>query len=208
MKIYQFPLSPNCRKVRAVAFELGLEPELIHLNLFKGEQRAPEILALNPNAKAPILVDGDFVLWESNAIMAYLAHGSRLLPAALRERADVDRWCAWQLAHMGPAIGKVAFQRLVKPMTGQGQPDARVVEEGTAEYTRFAQVLDTSLADKEWVAGRLSIADFAIASVFSIAETVGLDSKPYPRLSAWLGRILKRDSMQRAIGDSNALAAE
>jgi glutathione S-transferase len=204
MKIYDFPLSPNCRKVRAVVYELGLTPEFVPVNLFKGEQRNPEIVALNPNAKAPILVDGDFVLWESNAIAGYLASGSFLLPTAARDRAEVERWCDWQLAHLGPAIGKVAFQRLVKPMTGQGQPDAKVVEEGTAEYARFAGVLDASLGNRECVAGRLSIADFILASVFSIAATVGLEAAPFPKVNAWLGRILARDSMRRALADAQA----
>jgi glutathione S-transferase len=204
MKIYDFPLSPNCRKVRAIVYELGLNPEFVPVNLFKGEQRKPEIVALNPNAKAPILVDGDFVLWESNAIAGYLASGSTLLPTPARDRAEVERWSDWQLAHMGPAIGKVAFQRLVKPMTGQGQPDPKVVEEGSAEYTRFAGILDASLGSREYVAGRLSIADFILASVFSVAATVGLETAPFPKVNAWLGRILARDSMKRALADAQA----
>jgi glutathione S-transferase len=205
MRIYDFPLSPNCRKVRSVVYELGLNAEFVPLNLFKGEQRGPDIVALNPNAKAPILVQGDFVLWESNAIVSYLAHGSALLPADPRERANVERWCDWQLAHMGPAIGKVAFQRLVKPMTGQGAPDARVVEEGMAEYARFGAVLESSLGTKEYVGGRLSIADFVLASVFSLAEPVGLDTKPFPKVHAWLGRMLSRDSMRRTLNDARAV---
>jgi glutathione S-transferase len=204
MKIYDHPLSPNCRKVRAIAYELGLQPEFIRLDLFKGEQRKPEILALNPNAKAPILVDGDFVLWESNAIASYLASGSSLLPTAARERADVERWGDWQLAHLGPAIGKVAFQRLVKPMTGQGQPDAKIVEEGMADYAKFTGVLETSLGNKEYVAGRLSVADFILASMYSIAATVGLETAPYPKVNAWLGRVLARDSMKRTLADVQA----
>jgi glutathione S-transferase len=204
MKIYDFPLSPNCRKVRAVVYELGLTPEFVPVQLFKGEQREPRLLALNPNARVPILVDGDFVLWESNAIVSYLADGSPLLPATRRERAEVERWTDWQLAHMGPAIGKVAFQRFVKPMTGQGEPDARIVEEGIAEYARFAGVLDGSLGGKEYVAGRLSIADYVLAAVFSLGATVGLEVAPYPRLNAWLGRVLSRDSMRRTLADAQA----
>jgi glutathione S-transferase len=204
MKIYDFPLSPNCRKVRAIVYELGLTPEFIPVNLFKGEQRRPEVLDLNPNGKAPIMVDGDFVLWESNAIAAYLATGSALLPVGARERADVERWGDWQLAHLGPAIGKVAFQRVVKPLTGQGQPDAKIVEEGAADYAKFADVLDKSLGTKEYVAGRLSIADFILASVFSIGATAGLETAPFPRVNAWLARVLGRDSMKRALADAQA----
>jgi glutathione S-transferase len=204
MRIYDFPLSPNCRKVRAIVYELGLTPEFVPVRLFNNEQRAPDIVALNPNAKVPILVDGDLVLWESNAICAYLAHGTPLLPTARRERAEVDRWSNWQLAHLGPAIGKVAYQRLVKPMTGQGQPDARVVEEGVAEYARFAAVLEGCLGSRDYVAGPLTVADFVLASMFSIGATVGLETAPYPKLNAWLGRVLGRDSMRRALADAQA----
>lgn len=206
MKIYDFPLSPNCRKVRAVVYELGLSVEFLPVHLFKGEQRKPEITALNPNTKVPILVDGDFVLWESNAIAAYLAHGTALLPSGRRERAEVERWCDWQLAHMGPAIGKVGYQRLVKPMSGQGQPDPKIVEEGIAEYLRFAAVLDASLGNREWVAGRLSIADFVLAAVFSIAPTVGLDTAQFPKVHGWLERVLSRDSMKRTLADAQSVA--
>src|SRR5262245_66322679 len=195
MKIYDFPLSPNCRKVRAIVYELGLTPEFLPVNLFKGDQHAPEIAALNPNTKVPILVDGEFVLWESNAIAAYLANGTSLLPTSPRERAEVDRWADWQLAHLGPAIRKVAFERVVKPLTGQGQPDPKAVEEGIAEYTKFTGVLEASLGRKEYVAGRLSIADFILGAMFSIGTTAGLDTKPYPKVDAWLARVLARDSM-------------
>lgn len=207
MKIYDFPLSPNCRKVRAIVYELGLQPEFVPVHLFKGEQRERAIAALNPNTKVPILVDGDFVLWESNAIAAYLADGTPLMPASRRERAEVDRWASWQLAHIGPAIAKVAFQRVVKPMTGRGEPDPVAVDEGIADYTRFASVLDASLGDREYVAGRLSIADFILASMFSIGTTAGLETAPYPRLDAWLRRMLARDSMKRALADAQTSVA-
>ena len=202
MKVYDFPLSPNSKKVRAVSYELGLQPEFIRVDLFKGEQKSPEILALNPNGRVPILVDGDFVLWESNAIVAYLANGTPLLPSTPRERAEVDRWSAWQLAHIGPAIRKVAFQRVVKPLTGQGAPDQKIVDEGTAEFSDFARMLDGSLGRKEYVAGRLSIADFILGAVFGIGVTAGLETKPYGNVDAWLSRVMSRASMKRALADA------
>jgi glutathione S-transferase len=207
MKIYDFPLSPHCRKVRAIVYELGLTPEFVPVNLFQGEQRSAEIARLNPNARVPILVDGDFVLWESNAIVSYLAAGSALIPAGARERADVARWCDWQLAHLGPAIVKVGFQLVVKPLTGQGKPDAAIVDEGRTEYAKFTQVLEVSLGNKEYVAGRLSIADFILAALFSLATTAGLEVAPYPTVSAWLGRMLARESMQRALADAQTVMA-
>src|SRR5258708_24924861 len=120
LTLYQSPSSPNCIEVRAVAYELGVELELATVNIFKGEARAPELEALNPNGLVPVLVDGDFVLWESNAILTYVAEMQpTFAPASARERADVARWLHWQSAHLGPAVTKGAFQRLVKPMPPQ-----------------------------------------------------------------------------------------
>lgn len=204
MRIYENPLSPNCRKVRAVVYELGLEPEYVCLDLFKGEQHRPEIKTLNPNGKVPILVDDDFVLWESNAIINYLANGSKLLPTAPRERADVQRWSDWQLAHLGPAVRKVAFERFVKPLTGQGPADAAVVEQGTAEFRAASSVFDAAIGEREYVAGPLSVADFSLGSMFSMATAVGLDVQPFPRVNAWLQRMTARDSMRRASADAQA----
>src|SRR5688500_10368705 len=72
MKLYQFPLSPNCQKVVAIAHEVGLPLEIVNVDLFKGQARTPELLAKNPNGRVPVLEDDDFVLWESNAILGYV----------------------------------------------------------------------------------------------------------------------------------------
>src|ERR1700704_1418789 len=99
VKLYDFPFSPNSRKVRAVAYELGIALETQRVDLLTGGQRSPEFLAKNPNGRVPVLEDGDLILWESTSIIRYLAAGSSLLPAARRTAAEVDRWIAWQLAH-------------------------------------------------------------------------------------------------------------
>jgi glutathione S-transferase len=204
MKLYDFPFSPNCRKVRAVAYELGIELVTSRVDILKGEQRAPAFLAKNPNAKVPVLEDGDFILWESTAIMRYLAakSSSPLLPTDPRAGAEVDRWLSWGLAHLQPAIGKVAFERVVKKLANRGAPDDAVVAAGTADFATFAAVLETSLAGKEYVAGRLSLADFALAAPLSLVDLCGLDVAPYPQLRGWLSRVLARESMKRALADA------
>nr|PZN19476.1 MAG: hypothetical protein DIU78_20975 [Pseudomonadota bacterium] len=104
MKLYQFPFSPNSQKVVALAYELGVPLTLQTVNVFKGETRTPQILAKNPNGKVPILEDGEFVLWESNAILGYLAGvagRADLAPTGVRERAAVERWLAWEGQHSG-----------------------------------------------------------------------------------------------------------
>ena len=151
MKLYQHPFSPNCQKVVALAHEVGTPLELAPVEIFKGESRAPAMLAKNPNGKVPILEDGDFVLWESRAMLTYIAAKAGrvdLAPTTPRERAEVDRWTAWQGAHFGPAIRKVAFERIVKKLVGRGAPDEAVVKAGMEEFAVTAGVLEQSLGTR------------------------------------------------------------
>lgn len=202
MQLYDFPFSPNSRKVRAVAYELGTPFTNVHINLLEGRQRAPEFLALNPNGRVPVLVDGDLVLWESTAIMRYLARGSSLLPDDPKASADVDRWVAWQLAHLGPAMSKVAFEKLVKVELGMGAPDEARIAEGTAEFHEQCVILDRALAGKEYVARTLTIADFALAAHLSLAAACALDLSRHPNVDAWLARVSARDSMRRVLSEA------
>jgi glutathione S-transferase len=202
MKLYQFPFSPNCQKVVAIAHEVGMPLELAMVDLFKGEARSPVMRAKNPNGKLPILEDGDLVLWESTAMLAYIAAKAGredLAPITPRERADVDRWTSWQGAHFGPAIRKVAFERIVKKLVGQGAPDEAVVKAGIEEFAATATVLEQSLGTKEYVCGPLTIADFALAPHAALTASCGLDFDPYPKAKAWLGRMVARDSMKKTL---------
>ncbi|HLL25322.1 MAG TPA: glutathione S-transferase family protein [Kofleriaceae bacterium] len=204
MQLYDFPFSPNSRKVRAVAYELDIPLACQQVDLLADEQRAPAFLAKNPNGRVPVLVDGDFVLWESTAIMRYLAAGSALVPTERRALAEMDRWIAWQLAHLGPAMSKVAFENIVKRVTKRGAPDPARIAEGTAEFATLTKILDDALANREYVAGKLGLADFALAAHYSLAEASGLALGGADRVVAWLDRVCARASMQRALADARA----
>ena len=209
MKLYQHPFSPNCQKVVALAHEVGTPLELALVEIFKGENRAPAMLAKNPNGKVPILEDGDFVLWESRAMLTYIAAKAGradLAPTAPRERAEVDRWTAWQGAHFGPAIRKVAFERIVKKLAGLGAPDEAAVKAGIEDFAARASVLEQSLGTKEYVCGRLTIADFDLAPYAALAATSGLDFAPYPKVTAWLERMTARDSMKKTLAAAREAA--
>lgn len=204
VKLYDLAFSPNCRKVRALAYELGIALDFERIDLLTGAQRAPAFLARNPNGRVPVLQDGDLVLWESNAILRYLAAGTQLAPAERRLAAEVDRWLSWQLAHLAPAMSKVAFEKIVKPLTRRGEPDPARIAEGTAEFDQLTGILDAALAGREYVAGPLSIADFALAGYYSIAQAAGLDVSRHARVESWLARMSARDSMRRALSDAQA----
>jgi len=209
MKLYQLPFSPACQKVVALAHEVGLPLELANLDLFKGAARTPAMLAKNPNGKVPILEDGDFVLWESTAMLTYIATKAGradLAPTGPRERAEVERWTAWEGAHFGPAIRKVAFERIVKKLAGLGVPDEAAVKVGMDEFATRASVLEQSLGTKEYLCGPLTIADFGLAPYAVLAGDCGLDFTPYPKAKAWLGRMLSRESMKQTLAAAREAA--
>ena len=99
----------------------------------------------------------------------------------------------------------MSFERIVKKIVpGLGAPDERAIADGTAEFQKLTGILDGALEGKEYLAGALSLADFALAAHYSVAGVAGLDVSPYPRARVWLGRMLARESMRRAIADGRA----
>ena len=202
MKLYNANLSPNCLRVRAVAFELGIELDVIDVSIRAGENRTDEFLRLNANAKVPVLVDDDFVLWESRAINSYLCslqpqHG--LYPEDPKARAIVDQWLYWQAIHLGPAMQKVAFERVFKRTFGMGEADEDAVAAGLKESGQFLQVLEDNMAGKEWVAGNLSVVDFAVASTFMFRQPAQIWLAEFPQTASWIERLESRRSWQTAV---------
>lgn len=201
MKLYTLGLSPNAVRVRAVINELGLDVDLVEVNFRDQKEKNDTLLPNNPNSKVPVLVDGDFALWESRAINAYLAAlkpEAGLYPNDLRKRAIVDQWSYWHANHLGPAMQKVSFERFMKPKFGMGQTDEAAAEAGLKETVQFLKILDGHLAGREWVAGALSIADFNIASTFLYRAVIGISLDATPNVAAWIARMEARPSWQKA----------
>ena len=193
MKLHGFPPSPNTWKVRAVAAHLGIKLDLQFVDLTKGQQRTPEYLALNPTGRTPTLVDGDFKLWESIAILQYLASQSpnSLWPNDARTRADIMRWQSWQLAHWSKeACEPLIFQRLVKKIINAGAPDPAVVEKGIEAFNREGSVLDAHLAKQPYLVGReLTLADFSVAAPLVYCKEAELPVGAYRHVQDWFARV-------------------
>jgi glutathione S-transferase len=193
MKLYGFPFSPNTWKVRAVAAHLGLPLEDVLVDLGKGEQRAPDYLALNPTGRTPTLVDGDFVLWESTAIMQYLASQkpNALWPDDVRTQADIARWQSWYLQHWSGACNPLLFERFVKSFFNMGPPDAAAVARATTAFHKEAAVLDRHLASRTYLVGEgPTLADFTVVSPFVYAAQGEFPLGDYPHLRGWSARIV------------------
>jgi glutathione S-transferase len=193
MKLYGFAPSPNTWKVRAVAAHLGIALDYEQVDLTKGGSHTPAFLAINPTGRTPALVDGDFKLWESNAIMQYLASQkpNSLWPDSVRARADIMRWQSWQLAHWGKeSCEPLVFNRLVKKVLNLGPPDAAAIAKGLECFNRDAAVLDTHLAKQPYLAGKdVTLADFSVGAQLFFSQAADLPIAPYKKVQEWFGRV-------------------
>jgi glutathione S-transferase len=192
MKLHYGTLSSNSRRVRITAKLLGINLEEIAVDLRDPAHRA-ELVRINPNSKVPVLVDGNFVLWESIAIMQYFCDrtpSQKLYPLDARDRAEVNRWLSWAQAHWSPAIGGISWENVWKKfVTGEG-PDAEQVKRHETFLAQFATVLDTHLADHTWLAGgALTLADIAVGTPLMMTTLGRLALRHYKYIDAWFSRI-------------------
>lgn len=190
MKIHADPITVNCRKVLAGLDLIGAPFELVHVDYFKGEQKAEPYVSLNPNASVPAMVDGDLVLWESNAILQYAADkvgNDSAYPRDLKTRADVNRWLLWESSSWFPSCYVFLVENCVKPLLG-GAADPAVLEGQLAQFHKLAGILDTRLAGRAWVAGgdKPTIADIALAAPMHLHGWQQLPLADHRNLSRWL----------------------
>jgi glutathione S-transferase len=143
-----------------------------------------------------VLVDGDFALWESNAINTYLCSkvpDQTLLPSTPRERAEVERWLYWMTAHFAQAVSGLNFEHFVKGLMKLGGPDDKAVAHHERLFHQFATVADVHLAQHAWLANdRLSLADYSLVSTLMSAQTAKLPLDAYHRITALVARVHDR----------------
>ena len=210
MKLYGFPPSPNTWKVRAAARHIGVPLDLEFVDLTKGAQRAPAYLAINPSGRTPTLVDGDFTLWESDAILQYIGGktANALWPDDARKRADITHWMCWQLAHFGgEACQPLTFQRLVKKILNIGPPDAVAVTAALEAFNRDATLLEAHLTKQQYLVGNaLTLADFSVAANLCYAAQTEMPLSRYPHVQAWFERVSSLPAWREAAPEMRAAA--
>ncbi|MCC3304836.1 glutathione S-transferase family protein [Sneathiella sp. HT1-7] len=192
MKIYWIHAQAPLR-VLALIKHLGVEAELIRIDPVTGGLHTPEYKALNPNRKAPTMVDGDVTLFESSAIMAHICikAGSDMWPTEnLAEQVEVLRWLTWNEGHWVGAVGPYYIEHIVKKTFNMGPPDAAVLEKSAKNFVKYAKVLEAHLADKDFVAAdRLTIADFSLASMARYWREAEMPLADFPNITRWLARL-------------------
>jgi glutathione S-transferase len=185
LKLYDVPISGNCQKVRMMLSILGIEYEKIPVSLPDGEQKTPAYLSINPMGKVPAIDDNGTLVWDSQAILVYLAskYGSTdWYPDDAVERGQVQQWLALAANEMfnGPAIARamIIFNR-----------------EGDQEKHKKAgeatlKILNGWLETHEWLAcGRPTIADIAVYPYAALAWEGNVDMSAYPAMNAWIKRV-------------------
>jgi GST-like protein len=199
--------TPNSVKVVIALEELGLQYELLPVNIRQGEQRNADFIALNPNAKVPVLVDtetdsGAMVLSESAAILVYLAErAGKLLPTSGVERARVFEQLFFHASGLSPAFGQSGFFLKLA-----AEPNPVAIARYHGEAKRTLAVLDGVLAQHEFVAGsEFSIADIAHFGWLWRKEFAGVDFSNSPNVERWYAAVSARPAVLRAIEKVNAL---
>lgn len=201
MRLHYHPMSNCSRRVLMVAHHLEIRVDLVSVNLFKREQYLPEFLKLNPNHQVPVLEHDEFVLWESYAIMQYLADlvsGHNIYPIEPRGRADVNRWLFWCGQSFMPGISILYWENTIKSLADMGLPDPAEVARGKQLVIEAAKVLDAQLSRREWICDTgLSLADFAIAAPLADQLSAKFPVTDLPNIQRWFSQVQRLDSWKK-----------
>ena len=203
IKLHVFPPSPRAFKVLWTANHLGIDYETVLIDFSKSTHKTPAFANLNPNMRMPVLEVGSYVLWESNAIIQYLASlnpSAGLLPEETKARLSIVKWQFWDCAHWDPACAVFAFENYVKKLFGMGEPSDSELERGNQLIARLAPVLDGEMQKHRYVAGEtLTVADFSLGGMFYIAEHAKFPLEPYRGIQRWAADLRSLPSWKKTV---------
>jgi glutathione S-transferase len=200
LKVLGRVTSINVRKVLWALDELGLAYEREDWGLPLRDPKVPEFLALNPNGQVPVLIENGFVLWESNAILIYLAEREgALLPEQLELRALALQWLGWQAAELNPPWG-YAVNALIRKT--QGYDDPAKVADSMARWTTKMDILEAALGGSNtgYIGAGFSIADIALGLSVHRWMAIPMDKKAFPVIEDYYERLLSREAGTRWMG--------
>jgi glutathione S-transferase len=194
--------TPNCYKVSVALEEMALAYAVVKVDLAAGEQKRPDFLHLSPNGRVPALVDDGFAIFESGAILVWLAEKTgQLLPADACGRSAVMQWLMFQMGGIGPMMGQANVFHRYWP-----EKIPAVIARYQGEVRRLFAVLDAQLASSEYLAGAYSIADIANWTWVRTARWSGVETADLPHLTRWSAAIAARPAAQRGIAIPEAIS--
>ena len=195
LKIYGADLSAPANKVRMAANALGVEYEYIRVSIRDGENRTEEYLQMHPAGKVPVIDDNGFVLFESDAIIKYLAtkQKSSLYPEEIKLRALTDQWMDFVAIHVGGAMGKVLFNRVFASFA-KVPVDENSLNDGLKFLSRFLPVIDHQLSKARYLTSeQLSLADISLLATLDPAEIAEVDLTSYKNIVQWRNKLSQKE---------------
>jgi glutathione S-transferase len=186
VKLYNVAYSGNSYKVRLLLAQLGLDCEIVEVDILKGESRRPEFLRINPNGRTPVLDDNGFVLAESNAILAYLARGTRFLPDDRQRSALIFQWLFFEQYSHEPYIATSRFWLQHKPDT----PERAAVLAARRDGGWAAlKIMEQHLSKNDFFVAQYTIADIALFAYTHVAHEGCFPLDDFPHTRAWIDRV-------------------
>jgi len=194
--LYYWP-TPNGKKVSILLEECDLEYNAIQINIGRGDQFTGEFLGISPNNRIPAIVDREngISVFESGAILMYLAEkAGKFMPQDMQERYEVLQWLFWQMGGLGPMAGQLSHFVNYAP-----EPVPYAHSRYEKEYDRLLGVMNTRLADREFLAGDYSIADIAAFPWVAGYKRLGTNLDSFPQLRRWFDEIKVRPAVRRGM---------
>lgn len=199
MKLYGHPWSNAARRVQILCEECGIPYTYQTVDLMKGEQYKPEYQVINPNSKVPVMDDDGFVLWESQAIMRYLADKHKAhdwYPAEPKTRARIEQWLDWNQTRLGQEAARIMFNT---HFAGDKRND-KAIEEAKGWLEKILPVLNGELTKHSYLGEEQpNLADIAVATNLSYLEMCQYDFTPYPAVKRWYERMKQRPSFAKTV---------
>ncbi len=187
LTIYGMDFSSPANKVRFAANAMGLKYEYKQVNLMAGEQKSPEFRKVNPVGRVPAIDDDGFKLFESAAIIKYLAekNNSPLYPKDIKKRAVIDQWIDFGNIHVATALARITFNRVMYKFLNM-EKDERSLNDGIKFLGNFLPIIETQLKENKYLAGsEMTLADINLLAVLDPAELSSVDLSAYPSIVNW-----------------------
>ena len=201
LTLYAHPASSNARKVMNQLAYMALDHTFEHVALEKGAQFQPDFLALNPNAKVPVLTHDQLTIWESGAIGRYLARPfdrqDLLGGDEVAAQTQVDQWLFWQAAHLSPTCATINFTRVIAPMLGVGDgEDNDAVHQAIKTLDALNAVVENTLTHHPMLVGEsITLADIFVASTYAFAPNMRAELPT--QIERWLDRLTEQGAITR-----------
>ena len=203
IKLYGMGMSFNVNKVRYCLNYLNLNYDWVQTNPIAGENKTPEFQSLTPTGKIPAIDIDGFKLFESNSTNRYLAaiNNSPLYPQDAKKRATIDAWMDYVAIHVAHALGRVLFNRVFAPMTGQNA-DQESIRVGLEFLDKYFPILEKQLSQNPYLAGKeFSLADINLLSILDPCELAQISVDRYPSLKKWRNSLKSQSFYQKCYSD-------